>query len=293
MESIISKLLSSISSTLKSHLSTTQTRLTLEASSSPPQSSLPSLSNLHDLWISNTPTQIALMVVTLFLESSLSLAVQNTSSNQNVWPLNDLSKEVHDSLIFISQLLQGKFPRESEHEVKGSSNLTDFQSEGGNAGSDVALKSSVPGSQFEESEYNSSLTLTEEQRPSQTRNTKSYHISPDQVTRFQKIAVILYSYKRKINELRQLLELMPNVDLMKSSNWESMLHFDWLPEKQTCLVSALDASFPNGCNYSETARPFLHVPQSENALHYMLQAMSNGTNILLVGAQVKSERQLK
>lgn len=222
----------------------------------------------------------------MVLEASLRKASQEASKSNNKWPLDDLSKELHLSLTVLSQLLQGK----SLDEGNGAfdPNLPPVPSEGSQShvDSSVAVKASTSvAMETESSSEESSL-----RGPSRNRDTQSHPIGPHQLTMLRRVVFALCTYKRKIQQLRQLMETSPDLDLHKSLYWNSMLHFEWSADRKACLVSATDSSLMNECGYSDVASPFLAVPQSEKALHSILQAVQSHTNVLLTGYTVRKER---
>lgn len=277
IESILSSLLLSASSTLRSQLSTTVSSCT--RSSSTPSSSI---SLLHSLWDSNLPTQIILLATLIVLEDYFHKASQKAASNEEKWPLDDLAKDINASLKVLSNLLQGR-SLEEEGENRDS-NLPTVQSEGSMESSSVAAKASA--SSAIESSENSSVT-SDDRGPSRNKDSEYQQISSHKISRLHRIAFTLYSYKRKINQLRQLVESEPSVDLRGYLNWETMLHFAWDAKNKACLVSALGVSIPSECGYSDVMKPFLNVSQSEKALCSILQAVQSGSNVLLIGHTVR------
>lgn len=223
----------------------------------------------------------------MLLESLLHKASQETFATKSKWPLDDLSKEIRGSLKGLLHLLQGRVLGEGASEDdKLASNLPTVESEGSQSyiDSSVAVKASascVHGSQ-------SSMVTEENELNNNDRHLKHQQVSTHQMNRLKRIAFTLFSYKLKINKLRLVVESQPDLELLKSPSWELMIHFEWSVEKQAGFVSTLDASLVNECNYSEAARPFLSVPQSEKALYSMLQAVKCGDNVLLTGNTVRS-----
>lgn len=279
IEGILSNLLSSASSTLRSHLSTAIANCS-RSSSTPSRPNEPSLSALHSLWSGTLPTHTILLTTLVVLEDALRKASQETSSNK---ALDDLAKEINTALKVITNLLQG---RNLEEDGKNrDSKLSMVPSEGSQSfvGSSIAMKTSVASAL---GGTESSSEIGDDRGPSRGRDTGYQEVSSHQLSRLWRIGFALYSYKQKINQLRQLLESEPSVDLHRSLTWMTMLHFRWSAKKKACLVSAVGASLVNECGYSDVTRPFLSVAQSEKTVCSILQTVQAGSNVLLVGHTV-------
>lgn len=228
------------------------------------------------------PTHIILLTTLVVLENSLRKASQEATSNKEKWPLDDLAKDINASLKVLSNLLQGR-SLEKEGDICDP-NLPTVQSEGSMESSSVAAKDSA--SNAIGSTENSSVT-SDDRGPSRNRDLEYRQISSHKISRLHRIAFTLYSYKRKINQLRQLVESEPSLDLHGYPKWETMLHFTWDAKNKACLVSALGVSLPGECGYSDVMKPFLSVSQSEKALCSLLQAVQSGSNVLLTGYTVR------
>ena len=277
IDGIVSQLLTSTTSTLQSHLSHALTNYATPKSptASHHQDSLMSLSTLHSLWSSDLPTHTLILASNIILELALSKAVQEATAKGSKWPLDDLAREVHISLKALSQ---GKIKEERINSDTARSNNEEKQFR---AESSVAF---APNGGIEPS----SEQLVNEQESSQSKDLKSHVLSMVQAMRMQRIVTTIYGYKRKISELRQLMDASPGLDLITSFNWQSMLRVEWSSKKKACLVTSLDTSLSNGYSYSETSRPLLLVSQSEKTLCSLLQAVKCGTNTLMVGSTVCS-----
>lgn len=282
IEGIVSNLLSSAASTLRSHLSTAIANCS-RTSSTPSRPHEPSLSKLHILWCGTLPTHTVLLTTLVVLEDALRNASQETASSDGKCPLDYLAKEINASLKVLSSLLQGR-ALEEEGENRDS-NLSMVQSDGSQSfvGSSTVKPASV-GSVLGGTE-NSSVT-GDDRGPSRARDTRYQEVSSHQLSRLQRIAFALHSYKHKINQLRQLVESEPSTDLHRSLNWETMLHIRWSAKKKACVVSALGVSLVSECSYSDVAKPFLSVSQSEKTVCCVLQAVQAGSIVLLTGRTV-------
>lgn len=233
------------------------------------------------------PTHTAVLTTLVVLESVLLKASQETSASGEKQPLDALYREVRTSLKVLSHLLQGRNLDEGQNgDIFGSNSTTTIQ--GKESQSNIEAVASVDGAESSPSDI---FSEDRESSPTRSERSKQHHrsnVSPHQVRRFQRLAFVLYSYKQKINQLRQLVESQPSQALPPphSAIWETMLHIEWSSEEKASVVSALGASFVNKCGYSDILRPHLNVPQSEKALHTILQAMDSGTGILLTGGTV-------
>lgn len=282
----MSHLISSSSSTLQSHLSSAMA--TCNKQSSPSGTGPPAhpLSLLHSIWESSLPTQTVQLATIIMLESSLSKASQEMASGNSKWPLDDLAREIHSSLKVLSVLLQGGRLDMGVAEEKKLGSSAPSDSAGGESSNHLKESTAHARGLDGSDSSNSSVVSNSHTGFSQKGDPKLRQLSPHQITRLQRIAFILYGYKQKVNRLRQLIESLPNLDLLKSPSWDSMLHFEWSAKEQTCLLSAVGVATVNECNFSEGVRPFLCLPEGEKSLQSMLQAVDCGINPLLIGCTV-------
>ena len=272
----MSRLMAAISGTLQAHLAAT---VTLCIHPPPTLSHLPprpTFSSLYSLWVSNSPTQNILFASHIVLDLSLSEAVQEISTRGSICPLDNLAKEIQNSLSVLYGLMQGKALEGNGDCVKTDSNT------GYDLSSDVNLLSS--GSHTSSIERKQAGETLKPQIL--TAGLKLERVSPDLYSRLQKVAATLHNFMRRVDRLRELIKMSPSQSLVDTIAWSEMLHFEWLTNEQTFQMSALNSSLSVSSRHFFTSSPLLLDVQGEKYLQHMLLMLMDGHNVLLVGPAV-------
>ena len=288
MESILTQLLTSLSSTLHTHLTNTITKHLLARSTPSTPHPQPALANLPLVWNRPLATQVVVLATQVAAELCLVKAVQDSRSD-NQQPLKELSKEI-DRLISIAiQILKGKSPvsdrdddavGESAPQAQLPESYSDYSALRSNIADVPGGREGRPGSGYEAS-------MEERRGLHEGPERRGRGVVPrDHVHRMQSVLLVLSVYKRRCKSLTKYLTNPSSGDLNKSFLWQSMLHFDWLSQEQSCQLSALHTTLPYGYHYTGSASRVVLTPQTEKVMLFLLQAVSQGTNTLLTGAQV-------
>ena len=264
MEIIVSKLLASISGTLRSHLST------LVSHSINPSPSSSGISSLHTYWAGKRSTQSILLATLLVQDISLANALLEAASSNSSQPLDALDKTIQNSLKVLSSLMQGKPLDGNVHGIKSDSSF----------GSSVPLESS-------DSQASIGRNQTEEFENSlQPKLNKNQPYTCAVLSRLQKIAVMLYSFRNKVAYFRALVKEFPGQDLTKTINWEDVPHLGWQSTDQKLTLSSLDSTLAVGGSYSSCSGIIMLDQQAEKSLQHVLLLLKDGHNVLLTGTMV-------
>ena len=210
-------------------------------------------------------------------------AVQE-SHKENQQPLKEMRKELDRLIAIAIQNLKGKSPvgdrddddmRESEPPSQQPENYSDSS----------ANTANIP--EGGEGSHSCEASVEERRglREGPERRRKGM-VSRDHVHRMQNILLVLSVYKQRSKTLSKYLTNPSSGDLSKSFLWQSMLHFDWMSQEQSCQLSVLHTTLPYGYHYTGSASRVVLTPQTEKAMLFLLHAVRQGNNALLTGAQV-------
>ena len=265
MDMIVSKVMTSVTSTLQSQLNAVFTKY-ITTSPTHKQTLLESLANLPNLWKSNVSAQIISLATQLALEMVLTKAIQNSAM------LNELLAEVGSLLKTATDLLRGKaLPDASMVGFPEAPSQSQVNME-----SNVALKASMSNI---ESDVGSGLF-------GQVTQISRSEITKHQLIRLQNIQLVLWNYKLKIE---QLSSLEPTPSLSEGFEWQSMLHYEWSSREQRSYITSLNTRLVYGYQYTGCAARMVITPLMERTMYSMLRAIDSG-GALLTGDQVETEQ---
>ncbi len=267
VDMIISKLMASVSSTLQSQISNVITKFIMPSPSH--KQPIESLSNLPNLWKSNkVSTQISILGTQISLENNLSKAIENSQK------LSEFVSEINSLLNTVSDLIKGSPTNVSLPEVlmSGSSQICQDNME-----SNIALKDSVSNMSAVDSTSNSGVF------GERVQMNNMYGISKYQLVKLQNIQLVLLNYKLKA---AIFLELESNSTLKDSFEWQSMLHYEWLPREQKASITILGTRLMYGYQYTGSSSRLLLTPLLEKTLYSLLQAIGTEGGAVLTGEEV-------
>ena len=108
-----------------------------------------------------------------------------------------------------------------------------------------------------------------------------------QVHKLQTILLALSQYRQCVSSLtKHVTDFSSTGGLSKSFLWQSMLHYYWSSQEQSCQLSTLHVSLPYGYHFTGSASHIVLAPETEKVMLFLLQAITQGTNTLLTGPQV-------
>ena len=273
VESVLTQLFASLSSTLHTQLTTT-----LSTKSTPSHSHL-TLSNLPLIWGTPLATQITILVTHITAEASLEKAVLET----NQQPMKELNNNLNNLITIATMILKGKSPVVTRSdEGMGKSPKADSQLD-----SNMALKwsSTDPSDGGDDSGSKEEEGGLHEEGVRERRGVTPRY----QVHKLQNILLALSQYRQRVSSLtRHITESSSTGGLSKSFLWQSMLHYHWSSQDQSCQLSTLHASLPYGYHFTGSASRVVLTPETEKVMVFLLRAVTHGTNTLLTGPQVRS-----
>ena len=183
------------------------------------------------------------------------------SSQTNQQPLKELNNKLNSLIAIATKILKGKFPKSDTH--LDSSDLPDGEED--NSGS-----KEEGGGLHEESVRG-------------RRGVMARH----QVHKLQTVLLVLSQYRQCVSSLtKHVTDFSSTGVLSKSFLWQSMLHYHWSSQEQSCQLSTLHASLPYGYHFTGSASHIVLAPETEKAMLFLLRAITQGTNTLLTGPQV-------
>ena len=265
---IISKVMSSISSTLQSQLGNVVGKFITPSPAH--KQPIKSLSDLPNLWKTNkVSTQITTLATQISLETTLSKAIENSQK------LSEFLSEINTLLNAVSDLIKGSsnVSQVGLPEVLMSAGASQICQD--NMESNVALKDSVSNMSAVGSTSNSGVF------GEQINNI--YGISKYQLVKLQNIQLVLLNYKLKA---ANFLELGSNSTLNDSFEWQSMLHYEWSPREQKASISILGTRLVYGYQHTGSSSRLLVTPLMERTLYSLLQAVRRGGGAMLTGEEV-------
>jgi len=253
---MVSKLLASISSTLKSHSTTILSKSAAQASS------------LHNYWDSKMSTQCILLATQIVQDQLLARALQEAASCEGTQPLDDLDKALQESLKALSNVMQGKVVEDSSTGQSGSS-----------LHSSAALMESTNSQEsISQGEKNDMLSRFKRTQP----------FSGAFVSRLQKLAMILYQFRNKVAKVRVVVKECPGQDLTKSWKWLEVPHYHWKPEEQKAVLTSLDSSVTVKGSLFSGNNTVVVDHEAERSLQHILLLVKNGHNVLITGPRVST-----
>ena len=208
-------------------------------------------------------------------EASLEKAVLET----NQQPMKELNNNLNNLIVIATMILKGKSPVVTRSdEGMGKSPIADHQLD-----SNVALKwSSTDPSDGGEDDSG----IKEEEGGLHEEGVRERRgVTPRyQVHKLQNILLVLSQYRQRVSSLtRHITESSSTGDLSKSFLWQSMLHYHWSSQDQSCQLSTLHASLPYGYHFTGSASHVVLTPETERVILFLLQTVTQGTNTLLTG----------
>ena len=278
------RLMSTISATLEAHLSSTITCCTHPPATPPhPPSSHPIISSLHSLWgDSNAPSQNIIIVSLVVLESCLTRAIHEASANRSRSPLDDLIKDMQNSLEILSSLMQRRA-------IEGNGDRGDMDSNTRwGLGSDDTQVTCTPQSNTGRSSQAENTTRdVDVHSPKLNALLNRRQANSYLLCMLQSVVVILYSYINKVKEIQTLMDQSPSQNIMNSFIWTDMPHFSWSEDEQKLKISALDVSLSASSSHSSVSSRalWLHM-HGGGFLHHVLQLVKDNHHVLLVGPTV-------
>ena len=227
-------------------------------------------------------TQITILVTHVTAEASLEKAVLETSQ-ANQQPMKELNNNLNNLIAMATMILKGKSPVVTRSgEGTGKSPKADSQLD-----SNVALKwsSSDPpdGGEDGSGSKEEGGGLHEEGVRERRGVTPRY-----QVHKLQNILLVLSQYRQRVSSLtKHITDSNSTGGLSKSFLWQSMLHYHWSSQEQSCQLSTLHASLSYGYHFTGSASRVVLTPETERVMLFLLRAVTQGTNTLLTGPQVR------
>ena len=146
-----------------------------------------------------------------------------------------------------------------------------------NMESNIALKDSVSNMSAVDSTSNSGVF------GERVQMNNMYGISKYQLVKLQNIQLVLLNYKLKT---AIFLELESNSTLKDSFEWQSMLHYEWLPREQKASITILGTRLMYGYQYTGSSSHLLLTPLLEKTLYSLLQAIGTEGGAVLTGEEV-------
>ncbi len=260
---IISKVMSSITTTLQSQLNSVVTKYITSPTHKQPAELL---GNLTNLWKSNVCTQITILATQVALDSLLSKAIENSQK------LTEFLSDLNSLLSNISDLVRGNSSGISLEGLSESISQSLV-----NMDSNVAMKASVSNvSAAVDSALNSNVFEEISQVP--------YGISKYQLIKLQNLKLVLLNFQLKV---QKILELDSNLAGFKDSfDWQSMLHYDWSSREEKVTISILGTGMGYGNQYMGSSCRLVLTPLLERTLYTLLRATKGGGGALLTGEEV-------
>ena len=272
----MTQLFASLSSTLHTQLTTTL------STKSTPSHSHPTLSNLPLIWGTPLATQIIILITHITAEASLEKAVLETNQT-NQQPMKELNNNLNHLIAIATMILKGKSPVITRsNEGMGKSPKADSQLD-----SNVASKwnsTDLPDRGEDDSGSKEEGGGFHEEGVRERRCVTPRH----QVHKLQNILLVLSQYRQRVSSLtKHITDSSSTGDLSKSFLWQSMLHYHWSSQKQSCQLSTLHASLLYGYHFTGSASRVVLTPETEKVVVFLLRAITHGTNTLLTGPQVR------
>ena len=75
-------------------------------------------------------------------------------------------------------------------------------------------------------------------------------------------------------------------DMSKTFEWQSQLKYSWSQSTATCNISMMDYNCEYGFEYQGSAARMISTPETDRALFWMTQGMSNYAPCLIIGSTV-------
>ncbi len=280
MDAVLVNLFTSLSATLRFQLTTTVSKHVFQGDASQP----PTLSNLPVIWGSTCATQVTILSTQIALELCTARAVKEVSSTHTKAPLQNTHQEICNLISVASRTLRGKssvtttIPEVSSGVPQSDSQVC--------IDSNIALNASASNVCGVESALSSELLIPDLQTVLQPPHASEGVLSRDQTSKLQSVVLTLSAYTQRIAQLCN--NQSDGQNLSESFTWQSMLHYSWQREDERCTLSTLGASVTYGYHYCGSWARVVLTPATEKVLTYLLKAVQDRSNPLLLGPPVSS-----
>ena len=268
VEGIISQLMNTLSSTLQNQLTNTITNYITPSSAHLDQLQFPSLSNLPHIWKSSLATQVIVLATQVALEIGLSQAIQKQDS-ESVKMVDSFIAEVNSLMSMAVALIKGRSLEDDDVTKPHPSNVLQPSISHDQDTSAVIITGEGP------------TPIHENQRSSRT-----YLVPKSHIRKIENIIMVLSSYRYKAEELKSVLSTTLNISI--SFQWQSLLHYEWSTQDSQASVTTMGASLSYGYHYTGSAGRLVLTPAMEKVVCYLLQAVKQGNNTLILGKEVNN-----
>ena len=268
VEGIISQLMSSLSSTLQSQLTNTITNYITHSDQSQ-TAQFPSLTNLPLVWKSSLATQVMVLVTQIALEIGLNEAIRKQDS-ESTKLLESFIDEIGSLTKLAVSLIKGRSLEDDDVTKPHPSDVLQPSTSHDQDGTPVIITGGGL----------ASTTALDGGR----RSSRAYIVPKSQTKKMENIIMVLSSYRYKTEELKSVSSTIPNIS--KSFQWQSFLHYEWSTQDNQANISTLGAKLSYGHHYTGTAGRLVLTPVMEKTMCYLLEAVQQANNTLILGKEV-------
>ena len=228
--------------------------------------------NLPSSWSLHNPNEIVLLALQIELTQKFEKCFNEVQTGDK-----DSLEKMHQQLSAIlhsaSGLLQGTNATDHVHEV-------------------VTLEPSNENPDHGKEEASDSADLPRQAAPFVDARLV---LSPSQIQKLTNLIFILAGKRdlaARLSRMARITDQNDNNeddrkgDLSKAFEWQSQLKYSYTQSNASCIISVMDYNCEYGFEYQGTATRMINTPETDRALFWMAQGMSNYCPCLIVGSKV-------